>query len=146
MLKNILIPVDGSETSLKALQFAMELGKDEGSALMVVHVDIPYDLNRLTPKTKFIGGHPIKIPAAPEAPKPLEVAKKEAEKFGYDKIQFKELIATDAAERICEKAEQMKADLIVMGNRGYGMLTGLFMGSVSMKVSQNSKCPITIVK
>ena len=146
MLKNILVPVDGSETSLKALQFAMEMGKGEDSALIVVHVDIPYDLNRLTPKTKFIGRHPVRVPEAPEAPKPLEMAKKAAAEFGYTNIQFKELIATDVAERICEKAEQMKADLIVMGNRGFGMITGLFMGSVSMKVSQNSQCPITIVK
>ena len=37
-------------------------------------------------------------------------------------------------------------DLIVMGNRGMGVLAGFFLGSVSTKVSQSAHCPVTIVK
>ena len=39
-----------------------------------------------------------------------------------------------------------KIDMIVMGNRGLGVLGGLLMGSVSTEVVQIAKCPVVIVK
>ena len=144
MLDTILVPVDGSDNSLRALDFAMELGKEHASSIRVVHVDIPYDLSRIINK----------IPSKDDAdkakevkpPSALDFAKKEAADFGYEDIKFRELIATDAAERICEEAETVGAKMVVMGSRGSGLLVGLVMGSVSMKVSQTIKCPLTIVK
>ena len=77
---------------------------------------------------------------------PLELAQREAGKSGYDKITFKKYVDIDPAEKICEVAETIDADLIVMGNRGMGVLAGFFLGSVSTKVSQSAHCPVTIVK
>ena len=50
------------------------------------------------------------------------------------------------AERILEYAKTAEADMIVLGNRGMGMLAELLMGSVSMKISQYAECPVVIVK
>ena len=56
------------------------------------------------------------------------------------------MVDIDPAERICAEAEREDVDLIVMGNRGMGVLAGFFLGSVSTKVSQSAQCPVTIVK
>ncbi len=76
----------------------------------------------------------------------LDFAKRKATVVGYTSISFKELIACDAADRICEEAEKLKADLVVMGCRSHGVLLGVMLGSVCMKVVQNIQCPITIIK
>ena len=43
-------------------------------------------------------------------------------------------------------AEKESADLIVLGSRGLGALSGLVMGSVSQKIVQLAPCPVLIVK
>ena len=76
----------------------------------------------------------------------MESAQTEAAKEKYEKISFRRLVDIDPAERICAEAEREDVDLIVMGNRGMGVLAGFFLGSVSTKVSQSAQCPVTIVK
>ena len=134
MMKKILVPIDGSDISLRAMNFAIELGKHFASEIVVLNVDIPYDLSRIKPAVKDKDGNEI------------ELAQREAGKSGYDKITFKKYVDIDPAEKICEVAETIDADLIVMGNRGMGVLAGFFLGSVSTKVSQSAHCPVTIVK
>ena len=144
MQKKILVPIDGSDASYRALDFAMRVGKLNGSEIIVVHVDIPYDLSRLTPKEPLKDEKEID-PLAKKASE-LDFAKRKATVVGYENISFKELIAIDAADRICEEAEKLNVDLVVMGNKGHSVLLGVVLGSVSMKVTQQIKCPITIVK
>ena len=137
MMKKILVPIDGSDISLRAMNFAIELGKHFASEIVVLNVDIPYDLSRIKPAVKDKESARLT---------PLELAQREAGKSGYDKITFKKYVDIDPAEKICEVAETIDADLIVMGNRGMGVLAGFFLGSVSTKVSQSAHCPVTIVK
>lgn len=47
---------------------------------------------------------------------------------------------------IAETAASLDIDQIVMGARGLGHIKGMLLGSVSQKVIQLSKCPVTIVK
>lgn len=144
MINKILVPVDGSKIALRALEFAMEIGRKFESQIIVVNIDVPYDLSRLKPPRKDKNGNII--PEENAAPTPLEEAKRVAEKAAYDKILFKKVVDIDPAERICAEAEKDDIDLIVMGNRGMGVLAGFFLGSVSTKVSQSAHCPVTIVK
>ena len=145
MIKKILVPIDGSEVALRALEFAIEIGKKFSSEVIALNIDIPYDLNRIVPP-KGTNSDEKKVKEVELGAKPLEEAEAVAKKYGYDKIFFKQLVDVDPAERICIEAEKSKADLIVMGNRGMGTLAGLFLGSVSSKVSQNVHCPVTIMK
>ncbi|KAK9289741.1 hypothetical protein L1049_007900 [Liquidambar formosana] len=52
----------------------------------------------------------------------------------------------DPKEVICEAAEQMHIDLLVVGSRGLGMIKRAFLGSVSDYCAHHAKCPILIVK
>ncbi len=144
MINKILVPVDGSKIALRALDFAMEIGGKFGSDIIVINIDVPYDLSRIKSPRKDKNGNPIPVEAA--APTPLEEAEKEAKKMSYERITFKKVVDIDPAERICAEADRDEVDMIVMGNRGMGVLAGFFLGSVSTKVSQSANCPVTIVK
>ncbi|XP_028781300.1 universal stress protein PHOS34 [Neltuma alba] len=52
----------------------------------------------------------------------------------------------DARDAICEAAEKLGADVLVMGSHGYGVIKRAFLGSVSNHCAQKAKCPVLIVK
>jgi len=52
----------------------------------------------------------------------------------------------DAANRILKMAEDVTADMIVVGTKGYGPLKALLMGSVSQKISQLAQCACLTIK
>lgn len=79
MINKILVPVDGSKIALRALDFAMEIGGKFGSDIIVINIDVPYDLSRIKSPRKDKNGNPIPVEAA--APTPLEEAEKEAKKY-----------------------------------------------------------------
>ena len=120
MMKKILVPFDGSETALRALEFAAGIGKPFGSEIMVVNVIVPYDYTKVPPRKPKNAIEEAEMAAKEPDPTPLE--------------------------RILEYAKTAEADMIVLGNRGMGMLAELLMGSVSMKISQYAECPVVIVK
>ena len=47
MINKILVPVDGSKIAIRALEFAMEIGGKFGSDIIVINIDVPYDLSRI---------------------------------------------------------------------------------------------------
>jgi nucleotide-binding universal stress UspA family protein len=57
-----------------------------------------------------------------------------------------ELIEGSAAEAIIEVANTRESDLIVMGSRGLGRITGAVLGSTSQKVMAHAPCPVLIVR
>lgn len=95
MMKKILVPIDGSDISLRAMNFAIELGKHFASEIVVLNVDIPYDLSRIKPAVKDKDGNEIESARLT----PLELAQREAGKSGYDKITFKKYVDIDPAEK-----------------------------------------------
>ncbi|KAF7818903.1 universal stress protein A-like protein [Senna tora] len=56
------------------------------------------------------------------------------------------IVTGDAREMICEAAEQVHADLLVLGSRGLGKLSRTFLGSVSDYCAHHAKTPVLIVK
>lgn len=137
MLKKILVPIDGSEISLRALDFAVDLAGKYDSELLVFNVEIPLDgtwrgelIKDNKQKEQFL--HPLRA---------AELRVPES-----DKVKFQQVVDLRPAECICNKAKGDQFDLIVMGNRGLGMLEDILMGSVSSKVVKLAKCPVVVVK
>ena len=152
MLRRILVPVDGSPTSFKALEYAMGIGKAFDSELVVTHVADPYDLSPvIDPKTVKVAPGDASAKQTKEEKKKadqaaLTIAKQIAEQAGYLKIAFEHSIDKDPAQRILTEAEELGMDAIVMGNRGRGSAKAFFLGSVSTKVVSHATCPVIIVK
>ncbi len=137
----ILVPVDGSEASLKALHRAIELAKFYESKLVIAHV---IDVRSYSLAIAY--REPLEQYAEDNAKKILEDAEKRAKDAGLTSV---ETMTKEGSPRsvIAKKiAPEVHADLIVMGATGYGMVERMFVGSVSESTVRHSHCDIMIVR
>jgi nucleotide-binding universal stress UspA family protein len=118
MYKKILIATDGSDTAKKAARIGYDLATKVGAQTLVLHVGAPEDGARV-----------------------LEAAKTE---LGGD-IDTR-TVTGSAADKILEVAEEVDADLVVVGNKGMTGAKRFLLGSVPNQVSHNAPCNVLIVK
>src|SRR5690606_36663551 len=136
----ILVPVDGSDASTRALRHALALCKAFRSGkLLVVAVD-----DSLFPGAeRKMGAEAAAAHHAENFERMLGPARKLLSRRKV-KVDFIELVG-DVAAIILEAAAAKKADVIVMGSRGAGGIKGVLLGSVSQKVLAGTPVPVTIV-
>jgi nucleotide-binding universal stress UspA family protein len=136
--KRVLVPVDFSDCSKNALEYALGLSEPLGAKVEVLHV---WDIGWVSPDLTVWAGESKKSV--------LEFAKQEAELMLEDLLQSHagltgELAHGQAAEEIAKKAEA-GFDLVVMGTHGRTGLSHLVMGSVAQKVVRLAHCPVLTV-
>ena len=144
MFKHILVPVDGSETSLQAVSKAAELAKVFNSEVTAVYVLDPYPFTGLG--ADFAYGQAQYLSAATaEANKALEDVTERMKDTG---VTVKTLVGEGHAihEGIVRVGENVGADLIVMGSHGRRGLEKLVLGSVAQRVLQTAKVPVLVVR
>ena len=141
MLK-ILIAVDGSELSLDGVRHTLQLLKQGLQASVVLaHVQEPATLYELVTTRD-----PDLIAAASlEAGEHL-LAPARALLDGAGVAYETDIAVGDAAHTLVDLAENHGADMLVIGAKGHGALSGALLGSVSQEVSRLSSVPVTIVK
>jgi nucleotide-binding universal stress UspA family protein len=141
MLK-LLIPVDGSKSAIHAVQYAVHmlpLVRDMEAHLLNVQEKIDSWEVRSHMDTAEISD--LQRCRADEALKESVMALQAAGIKYHTHIGQGEVSAT-----IANFAEKLGCHQIVMGTRGMGALEGLLMGSVSTKVLNRVKIPVTLVK
>jgi nucleotide-binding universal stress UspA family protein len=145
MFKKILVPVDGSADSLKALKFAESMTEKLGSEVVLLHVSElnPYQLMYDTVISPLPWLNEAASMLEAHAKEVIEKAKSHVPALA-NKLQVKTMIG-NPGEIIPQVAEENGCDLILMGTRGLSDLKGLIMGSVSHRVLQRSKVPVLIV-
>ena len=135
---NILVPLDGSEYSQKALFQACDLAKNyQANVILVYVVDKPRSLNLLDRK-EYLGilrkfGEKVLV-------KGRETAKDE----GIDVTTI--MKEGNITNEIVKLAKNKKCNLIIVGSKGLGATARFFLGSVSNKLANSSPCSILIVK
>lgn len=140
-VKNILVPVDFSDSGDAAMAYAVSLAKEYDAELHVVHVFEP-------PSTYVDGGFagtpiPTNIPTVDQQE---EEAKLELIIPSEDvKFQRKFVIGSPKDELV-KYAKDNSIDLVVMGTHGHTGLTRLLMGSVAEAVVRRSPCPVLTIK
>lgn len=141
MPSKILVPVDGSENSLRAFERALEIAKGTSaqvSAVLVIE----------TPPTVYVESQKLLDQLLEnyrkESARVLDKYEDSAERQGL-KVEFV-VMEGDPASNIVAYTEKGGFDMIVMGSRGLGKFKGMVLGSTSRKVLQNAKCPVLIVK
>ena len=146
MSKTILVAVDGSEHSKKAVEFAAELCSKFDGKLSLLHVlqSLPHD------RTLVLGAAAITVHTSTDdlediGAKVIDAARQAAAAHGVSNMESKALLG-DPASEIIARAEEIGADMIVMGSRGLGDLKGLVMGSVSHKVNHLAPCTCITVR
>lgn len=136
--KKILVPVDGSTYSVKALKRACELAEAFDSKILVMYVvekSIPINLLDRKEYLKILRKFGNKT---------LDKANTILSKQEISgKLLLKEGNIVNEIEKVA-KAE--KCDLIILGNKGLGTVARFLLGSVSNKISQSSPCSVLIVK
>jgi nucleotide-binding universal stress UspA family protein len=143
MLKNrfkkILVPLDGSTKSAKALNEAISLARQCNSKIFGIHV---------ISKGPFFMGEKIqefRNYQAKTGTKILEKAKKIAAENGID-LRGKLLREQDIRKGITKFAETKNCSIIIMGSRGTTNTPGMFLGTTAYGVVNTSKIPVLIVR
>jgi nucleotide-binding universal stress UspA family protein len=141
MFYKLLVPVDGSENSVRALEAAIFLSKKIDAHVTVMHV-------MEKPPTVYI--HPQK-----ELEELLQNYRREAEQIlekceeigNRNGVELKKVIVEgNVASKIIKFAEKEVFDMIVMGHRGSGRFKEMVLGSVSQKVLNQSKRSVLIIR
>ena len=145
MFERILVPVDGSDRALAALELAVELQEKCGSELMLLCVYRHYSL--LEASMSMVN------PDRPEnlddsmrqhATSVVEHAKKHAADHGSKNVRGF-VKSGPPARTIVNFAKDKNVNLIVLGSRGLGDVEGYLLGSVSHKVTSLSHCATMVV-
>jgi nucleotide-binding universal stress UspA family protein len=141
-VKEILVPVDGSDNANRAVRFA---------ASMASSLDVPVRLFYVFPaaSVEVIGMAGMSRDDIDQAAQAAaqRAFDKTREALGDDapKDMEEETSIGDPAEEIVRYAEDDPGVMIVMGRRGLSRMKSLVLGSVSDKVSRHAKSPVTII-
>ena len=142
--QNILVPVDGSETSYAAVAQAAELAKAFGGKITVVQVLAldPYIAAEYSSATQT---NDLIKRARTSVLKTLEEAAAKFSDLGIP-VEAKLLEGQVVHREIIREAETSKADLIVIGSHGRTGLKRLFLGSVAQSVLGEAHIPVLVVR
>ncbi|CDF82878.1 hypothetical protein PKB_1516 [Pseudomonas knackmussii B13] len=147
MYERILVAVDGSSVSDRALNEAVKLAKLSGGELRVVTiVDSP--LRHLPDYAVYYNPEPLREAALKAADDVLGKARQivgDQVKASFDRV-CQERASEEIAERIEVEAEAAKADLIVMGTHGRRGVRRLMLGSVAEGLLRVSNRPVLLVR
>lgn len=137
----ILVPVDGSDNALRAVDFAIGLAKGRpGARLELLNVQPPVG----STVSMFVSKADIKGYQRDEGMKAMERAIKAVENSG---VPFGHHIGVGVPGQVVAAfVKELGCGHIVMGTRGLGAALGLLMGSVTTDVVHNSPVPVTLVK
>ncbi len=141
--KTLIAGVDGSESSLRAVGVAADLARKTDAKLVLVSAYLPPDkatLERWKREAPAEAGHLINQSAVAQA-----VLEKAAS--GLERVAVTTRAEQgDPADVLISVAEEIGADLIVVGNRGMTGARRFVLGSVPNKVSHHAGCHVLIVK
>ena len=140
MFEDILLAVDGSDHALHAARMAAGLANAMNS--QILRIVIAYE-----PIPAYLGEPNLQRAIDARLNEAQQILQKTVETLGNVSAEVRsELLEGDAAESIIRVATTHNSDVIVMGSRGLGRLSGLLLGSTSQKVVAHAPCPVLIVR
>ncbi|HKI67135.1 MAG TPA: universal stress protein [Solirubrobacterales bacterium] len=145
MFNRIVIGTDGSETAGEAVRQAVDLAKLAGAQLSIVSAYAPVSKRRLQSEQEGVPADvQYEIGPREDVNLVLDAAAASAKKEGID-VQTHP-VEGDPAEAVLSVAEETKADLIVVGNKGMTGARRFVLGSVPNNVSHHAPCSVLIVR
>jgi nucleotide-binding universal stress UspA family protein len=141
-LRTILVPIDFSSCSRKALQYAIPLAKEFGAALTLLHVV----------HVNYAAGPEFGAMDFPLIEADLrKSAEEELAKLGAAEVQGRVVFACLVRSgleviEIVGAAKKLESDLIVISTHGRTGLKHVFMGSVAENVVRLAPCPVLVVR
>lgn len=146
MYKRIMVAVDGSDVSDRALSHAMDLARDQGATLKLVHV---VDVATLNWDLEFADMNEIRGAVRKRG---LAVLQRAEAAIGRASIQVEtQLIEIDTLssripDMVVQAAVSWPADLLVIGTHGRRGLGHLLLGSVAEGVIRHAETPVLLIR
>ncbi|MDZ4724598.1 MAG: universal stress protein [Leptospira sp.] len=140
LIRKVLVPVDGSEGSKRALEMALAIATASKAECIVLEV------------IEDFGPLPGYYDAAPPGKDRVKwISEQRFEKVHpiLDQTSVKwtrKIVEGYPAEEICKMADTEKVDMIVVGSRGLGAFGRFMVGSVSDRVVHHANCSVTVVR
>jgi nucleotide-binding universal stress UspA family protein len=142
MFKRILVPVDGSETSNRALAIALQLARESNGRVRVLHA-----LDELAYVTGYEYSGAVLAQARKEAEKILGDAMALATASGaVAETRLLETPGRRLGEVVADEARAMEADLVVLGTHGRRGISRLLIGSGAEQVIRMAPVPVLAVR
>lgn len=142
MTSKWLIPMDGSENALRAVDHAIGAAAQASAKpeifLVNVQPPLPGDV------TTFVNRESVQDFHREEGYKALAAARQKLEAAGLSHTPH--ILVGEPAPLICEFAKTRGIDQIIMGTRGLGTIGGMLLGSVTTKVVHLCDIPVVLVK
>jgi nucleotide-binding universal stress UspA family protein len=145
VFRTIVVGTDGSGTAQRAVDAAVELAQLSGAALELVSAYEPVSNQRLRPEARAVPAEfDWTIHRRAEVDATLHDAVEAARAAGVTAREHAR--EGDAADAILDVAEELAADLIVVGNKGMTGAKRFLLGSVPNKVSHHAPCAVMIIR
>jgi len=142
-MSEIVVGVDGSESALRALEWATEEARLRASRLLIVtawHVPIgAYGASGFAPPV----APSLRESVQQEGERVAGRAVRQAQEAGLEQVV--QLVREGQAAHVLIQAAR-DAELLVVGSRGHGGFASLLLGSVSQQCAHHARCPIVIVR
>lgn len=142
-MSKVLVPIDGSETAIRAVRYAIDLAKKHP----------PIEIHLLTVYPEPIVYGEIQVYLSREQIEKvhqqhsMELMQPVIDLAKVAGVTYEsEVLIGDAAPTIVKRADELKCDAIIMGTRGMGAIANLALGSVATKVIHLTKLPVTLIK
>jgi universal stress protein A len=146
-VKKILAPIDFSEHSMNAMRSAMELAKDVGAEVHLVHVIAPHH-------------HFIPLPLATNVEQSRELAREAAmleqaeeelahlkkDEFGDSKKVMTFAVIGHPVQKLVDYAKEQNIDLIVMATHGRSGIEHALLGGTTEKLVRSSPCSVLVIR
>ncbi|SMC16947.1 universal stress protein A [Desulfacinum hydrothermale DSM 13146] len=147
-VEKILVPVDFSEYSQKAVKYGVELAKDRKASLTLLHVinqriiDAVHELSVKGYKGDFVE---VMRKMVTEREAELQQMVPQDWREGLTELNF-EIRKGRPSEEVIQYAREHGMDLIVVGTHGRSALASVLLGSVANTVVLRAPCPVLVVR
>jgi nucleotide-binding universal stress UspA family protein len=136
MFKNVVLALDGSESSDEALAYATRLSLDHGSKLHVVHV-VEVMVGRVA-GTLRVNEREIKAKIREQVDELTQAGL-------YAELEFRSAMVGHCGNVIADIAAEREADVIVTGSRGHSGFAGMLLGSVTQRLLHLADRPVLVI-
>lgn len=155
LFEKILVPLDGSEHSLRALEIAIQIAKKFDGKITLIHVYSVTIRPVMMPEPTTLTPPMIPVMTPAEVSKAVEATRKAGasiltegeQKVKAEEVQVETLLKEGhTVQEIIRTAKEGKFDLIVIGGRGISKIRELLLGSVTDGVIHHAPCPVLVIK
>ncbi len=141
-MRSLLVPIDGSGNSFRALDYAVSQGKYGPVTLHLLHVGPPLDDYGMVGAHLSLQQHAKLMKGRAQA-----ILKRATGRVRSAQVECKtHIVIGNVPATIADQSRRLKCESIVMGTRGMGGIASLLLGSVANKVVHLARAPVTLVK